>query len=162
MTARGGRSGGRGFCFGVEAFDAARKAVFLEALGRTANVTRSAKAAGVAANTAYRHRRRYPAFRAAWAVALEHGLAGIERALFEDCVCPGEAGLGSCLRRSTSHVVRGMGAGVEGGASRLRQAQPEREHSAAAKARGDMVRLMKAHGRGFGMEQGFGMEACGG
>jgi hypothetical protein len=66
-----------------EKFDLAKKRVFLETLRRTANVTRSAKAAGIAPNTAYRHRARYPQFDLAWTEALVHALDVLETTMLE-------------------------------------------------------------------------------
>jgi hypothetical protein len=66
-----------------EKFDLAKKRVFLETLRRTANVTRSAKAAGIAPNTAYRHRARYPQFDLAWTEALIHALDVLETTMLE-------------------------------------------------------------------------------
>jgi hypothetical protein len=68
---------------GEEAFDAAKKRVFLETLRRTANITRSAKVAGVAVSTAYRHRARYPFFMEAWMEALIHAVDVLETTMLE-------------------------------------------------------------------------------
>jgi len=66
-----------------EKFDIAAKRVFLDELRRTANVTRSAKAAGVAPNTAYRHRQRYPQFELEWLDAQEQAIDRLEALLVE-------------------------------------------------------------------------------
>lgn len=55
-------------------FDAARRAVFLEKLTDTLNVSGSARAAGVSRETAYDHRAKDPEFKKAWDDALEEGL----------------------------------------------------------------------------------------
>jgi hypothetical protein len=54
------------------------KATYLEALGRTANVRYACLKAGVGRKTAYRHRDQDPAFRAAWADALEDACDRLE------------------------------------------------------------------------------------
>lgn len=66
-----------------EKFNPAAKKLFLESLQRTANVTRSAKAAGIAPNTAYRHKARYPQFALLWTKALLHALDVLETMLLE-------------------------------------------------------------------------------
>lgn len=66
-----------------EKFDLGKKKAFLEMLRRTANVTRSARAAGIAPNTAYRHKARYPQFALAWTKALLHALDVLETMLLE-------------------------------------------------------------------------------
>lgn len=68
---------------GEEKFGAAAKKIFLENLRRTANVTRSAKAAGIAPNTAYRHRARNINFDIAWTEALMHAIDVLETMLLE-------------------------------------------------------------------------------
>jgi transposase-like protein len=70
-----------------EKFDPAKKRIFLETLQRTANVTRSARAAGIAPNTAYRHKARYPQFGLAWTRALLHALDVLETMLLERALC---------------------------------------------------------------------------
>lgn len=54
------------------------KPVFLEHLRQTANVSRSAKEAGVARQVAYRERGNSDAFREAWDDAIEEGLDYLE------------------------------------------------------------------------------------
>lgn len=56
---------------------------FLETLADTCNVVRSAKAAGFAANWAYRKRRRDAGFRNGWAEAVREGYAKLELVLLE-------------------------------------------------------------------------------
>ena len=68
---------------GEERFTAAKKRIFLETLRRTANITRSAKSAGVAPSTAYRHRALYPAFMEAWMEALVHAYDVLETTMLE-------------------------------------------------------------------------------
>jgi hypothetical protein len=68
---------------GEETFDLKKKKVFIETLGRTANVTRSAKTAGVSVSTAYRHRSRYPFFHEAWFEALDRAYDVLETVMLE-------------------------------------------------------------------------------
>lgn len=60
-----------------------RQETFLEHLAATCNVTASAEAAGVVPGTVYAQRMKNPAFREAWAAALEQGYARLETALLE-------------------------------------------------------------------------------
>lgn len=59
-------------------FSVSKKVAFFTALAETANIQTAAKAAGVSAQTIWRHRRSDPEFRAAWAVAIEQGYADLE------------------------------------------------------------------------------------
>lgn len=59
-------------------FDKVRRARFLKTLAETANVTRSAEAAGISKLTAYIARDKSPLFRAAWQAALEHAIDTLE------------------------------------------------------------------------------------
>lgn len=68
---------------GDESFDAGKKKLFIETLGRTANVTRSAKTAGISVSTAYRHRARFPHFAEAWFEALDHAYDVLETTMLE-------------------------------------------------------------------------------
>ncbi|WP_432814112.1 hypothetical protein [Sphingorhabdus sp.] len=54
------------------------RAQFLDHLAQTANVSASARAAGVKGSAVYAERRRTPAFRDAWALALAEGYARLE------------------------------------------------------------------------------------
>ena len=54
------------------------KPLFLETLRETANVSRSAKIAGVSRKTAYKHRETSETFRDAWDDAIEEGLDYLE------------------------------------------------------------------------------------
>ena len=68
---------------GVEKFTAAAKKVFLDTLRQTANVTRSAKAAGVSLSTVRRHRERYPQFELEWLNAQEAAVDLLEATMVE-------------------------------------------------------------------------------
>ena len=68
---------------GDEKFDLSKKRIFIETLRRTANVTRSARAAGVSTPTVYRHRARYPHFDEVWLDALTHATDVLETTMLE-------------------------------------------------------------------------------
>lgn len=59
---------------------------FFATLAETCNVVRSAKAAGFAANWAYRKRKRDAGFRNAWAEAVREGYAKLELVLLERAI----------------------------------------------------------------------------
>ena len=59
---------------------------FFTTLTETCNVVRSAKAAGFAANWAYRRRKRDAGFRNAWAEAVREGYARLELVLLERAI----------------------------------------------------------------------------
>jgi hypothetical protein len=65
------------------AFTQARRQVFLDTLASCANVSASAKAAGVGVSTVYDARRREPDFAEQWADAIEAGYATLEALLLE-------------------------------------------------------------------------------
>ena len=60
--------------------------IFFTTLTETCNVVRSAKAAGFAANWAYRKRKRDAGFRNAWAEAVREGYARLELVLLERAI----------------------------------------------------------------------------
>lgn len=62
------------------------RAHFLDHLAETANVSASARAAGVASSAVYAERRRSPAFREAWALALAEGYARLETDLLAEAL----------------------------------------------------------------------------
>ncbi len=59
---------------------------FLKTLRETANVSRSARAAGISTSTAYRQRARHKQFREAWDDAMNEALDNIEQALTDRAV----------------------------------------------------------------------------
>ena len=65
------------------AFTEAKRQAFLDHLAGCANVTRSARAAGVGISTVYDARRRDPAFAAQWGEAMDAGYATLEALLIE-------------------------------------------------------------------------------
>lgn len=62
------------------------RARFLDHLAETANVSASARAAGVGSSAVYAERRRSPAFREAWAQALAEGYARLETDLLAEAL----------------------------------------------------------------------------
>lgn len=66
-----------------ERFDLKKKKLFVESLRRTANVSRSARAAGVSVSTAYRHRARFAHFDLMWTEALVHAIDVLETTMLE-------------------------------------------------------------------------------
>lgn len=59
-------------------FNEARKALFLDALRETANVTVAARSVGVSSGTAYKHKAADPLFAEQWAEALEEAVDLLE------------------------------------------------------------------------------------
>lgn len=68
---------------GFDRWSARKEKLFFDELAATANVKRSAKAAGVSPNAVYQRRLRDPHFKAKWAAVLETGRASIEMHLVE-------------------------------------------------------------------------------
>lgn len=62
---------------------AARRAKFLKKLAQTANVSLSARYAGIATSTVYEHRAKLPSFAKAWDVAIGEALDALEHAVIE-------------------------------------------------------------------------------
>lgn len=67
-------------------FDAAARRVFLEHLAATANVSASARKAGIPASRAYQLRRKNEGFRGEWAEALAEGFARLEMDLLAEAL----------------------------------------------------------------------------
>ena len=106
---------------GVEKFGAAAKRVFLDTLRQTANVTKSAKAAGVSLSTVRRHRDRFPQFELEWLDAQEAAIDLLEAMMVE-----------RALRYNQSLT----GAGLEG---------EDAEAKIEPFSNGDAMRLIKLH-----------------
>lgn len=68
------------------AFTKARRATFLARLAESANVSASARAAGVTTAIAYRERRRCAEFRAAWGEALGEGYVRLESEILAEAL----------------------------------------------------------------------------
>lgn len=62
------------------------RGLFLDHLAETANVSASARVAGVGSSAVYAERRRSPAFRDAWALALAEGYARLETDLLAEAL----------------------------------------------------------------------------
>ena len=71
---------------GSAAFTRARRDAFLARLSETANVTASARLAGVATGIVYRERRKCPEFRSAWAEALCEGYVRLESEILAEAL----------------------------------------------------------------------------
>ncbi len=67
-------------------FDAKARQRFLDQLAEKANVSASAKAAGVSPSSVYRERRRSESFRALWSAALAEGYARLETDLLSEAL----------------------------------------------------------------------------
>ncbi len=106
---------------GMEKFGVAAKRVFLDMLRQTANVTRSAKAAGVSLSTVRRHRERYPQFELEWLDAQEAAIDLLEAVMVE-----------RALRYNQSLT----GAGIEG---------EDGDVPVEPFSNGDAMRLIKLH-----------------
>ncbi len=66
--------------------NAAKRKLFFASLSETANVSASARLAGISSNAVYAERRRSPAFRAAWSEALAEGYARLEADLLAEAL----------------------------------------------------------------------------
>lgn len=79
-----------------------KRDIFLAELAQTANVSASARAAGMSERSPYSLRRRDPAFRSAWEDALDEGYAKLELLLLEratyGAVPPEGSALGEKIR----------------------------------------------------------------
>lgn len=62
---------------------AARRATFLDHLAKTANVSESARLAGMSASALYKHRAKTPTFAEQWDVAIDAALDALEQAVIE-------------------------------------------------------------------------------
>jgi hypothetical protein len=76
----------KGATGGVRLFDARARAIFLDELAMTANVSASARKAGVAAHITYGLRRRNADFAARWQAALAEGFARLEGDLLAEAL----------------------------------------------------------------------------
>jgi hypothetical protein len=99
------------------------RSLFLDHLAQTANVSASARAAGVAGNAVYAERRRSPAFRDAWALALAEGYARLETDLLAEAlqVASARTADGTLKARAQKHrlaiaLLNAHRAAVKGGA----------------------------------------------
>lgn len=81
------------------------RSLFLDHLAQTANVSASALAAGVKSSAVYAERRRSPAFRDAWALALAEGYARLETELLAEALqsASGRTADGTLKARAQKH-----------------------------------------------------------
>lgn len=110
------------------------RSLFLDHLAQTANVSASALAAGVKSSAVYAERRRSPAFRDAWALALAEGYARLETELLAEALqsASGRTADGTLKARAQKHrlaiaLLNAHRASVKGGApvTAAKPAQPD-------------------------------------
>ena len=117
------------------------RSLFLDHLAQTANVAASARAAGVSSNAVYAERRRTPAFRDAWALALAEGYARLETDLLAEALPTpsGRTADGTLKARAQKHrlaiaLLSTHRASVKGGAPVAAAAKPAQPDLATLKA----------------------------
>ena len=117
------------------------RSLFLDHLAQTANVAASARAAGVTSSAVYAERRRTPAFRDAWALALAEGYARLETDLLAEALQTpsGRTGDGTLKARAQKHrlaiaLLNAHRASVKGGALVAASAKPAQPDLATLKA----------------------------
>ena len=117
------------------------RSLFLDHLAQTANVSASALAAGVKSSAVYAERRRTPAFRDAWALALAEGYARLETDLLAEALqsASGRTADGTLKARAQKHrlaiaLLNAHRASVKGGAPVAASAKPAVPDLAALKA----------------------------
>lgn len=100
------------------------RSLFLDHLAETANVSASARTAGVGSSAVYAERRRSPAFRDAWALALAEGYARLETDLLAEALqmANGRTADGTLKARAQKHrlaiaLLSAHRASVKGGLS---------------------------------------------
>jgi len=113
---------------GHDRWSARKEKAFFDELAATANVKRSARAAGVSPNAVYQRRLRDPHFKAKWAAVLETGRAAIEMHLVERAkrsFDPDELDLGEAEPRVTvAEALRIVQQGGKAAAPLLPSASP--------------------------------------
>lgn len=104
-------------------FNARIRRQFLDHLAETANVSASARVAGAGSSAVYAERRRSPAFRDAWALALAEGYARLETDLLAEALQMASARTadGTLKARAQKHrlaiaLLNAHRASVKGGA----------------------------------------------
>jgi hypothetical protein len=117
------------------------RSLFLDHLAQTANVAASARAAGVLSSAVYAERRRSPAFRDAWALALAEGYARLETDLLAEALqsANGRTADGTLKARAQKHrlaiaLLSAHRASVKGGASIAPASAPAQPDLATLKA----------------------------
>lgn len=98
------------------------RARFLDHLAQTANVSASARVAGINSSAVYAERRRSPAFRDAWVLALAEGYARLETDLLAEALqmANGRTADGTLKARAQKHrlaiaLLNAHRAAVKGG-----------------------------------------------
>lgn len=97
---------GKGATGGLRLFDARARTLFLEELAMTANVSASARKAGIAAHTAYALRRRNADFAARWQAALAEGFARLEGDLLAEALTTSSGTLSAATLKSRAQRHR--------------------------------------------------------
>ena len=117
------------------------RSLFLDHLAQTANVSASALAAGVKSSAVYAERRRSPAFREAWALALAEGYARLETDLLAEALqtASGRTADGTLKARAQKHrlaiaLLSAHRASVKGGAAVAPASKPAQPDLATLKA----------------------------
>jgi hypothetical protein len=117
------------------------RSLFLDHLAQTANVSASARAAGVKSSAVYAERRRTPAFRDAWALALAEGYARLETDLLAEALqtASGRTADGTLKARAQKHrlaiaLLSAHRASVKGGALAAPASKPAQPDLATLKA----------------------------
>lgn len=96
----------KGATGGVRPFDARARTLFLDALALTANVSASARKAGIAAHIAYGLRRRNADFAARWQAALAEGFARLEGELLAEALTASSGTLSDAALKSRAQRHR--------------------------------------------------------
>lgn len=117
------------------------RSLFLDHLAQTANVSASARAAGVTSSAVYAERRRTPAFRDSWALALAEGYARLETDLLAEALqsASGRTADGTLKARAQKHrlaiaLLSAHRASVKGGAAVAPASKPAQPDLATLKA----------------------------
>jgi len=137
------------------AWNAERRAIFLEELSNTANVAASARAAGMPERSPYPERRKNEAFRIGWEEALDEGFMKLEmllleRATFGDREPPeGEAKVGERQRAISTGLALSL---LKLRQSRLKAKAPAQRPMRGAKLRDQLEARLAEINRRLGGE----------
>ncbi len=86
--------------------NAAKRKLFFASLSENANVSASARLAGISSNAVYAERRRSAAFRAAWSEALAEGYARLEADLLAEALRPASGKTSDATLRARAQKLR--------------------------------------------------------
>ena len=86
--------------------NASKRSVFFAHLSETANVTASARAAGISSSAVYAERRRSGQFRDAWSEALSEGYAKLEADLLAEALQPASGNIGDATLKARAQKQR--------------------------------------------------------